>query len=154
MNPLTLALRFIVSVLLLQNYTLGSENCGCSGASRISESSVKHENECHKEEKEELSCEKAVLNKYKKENQYGENSDIHEYSNLTFIAGGQFQMGTDKPFFVADGEGPSRSVTVDDFYMDIHEVSNRDFEEFVKSTGHLTEVLSEMQGRSNVSYIH
>lgn len=62
------------------------------------------------------------------------------YESAVLIAGGQFKMGTDKPVFVQDGEGPARKVTVNDFYLDVHEVTNKDFELFVDSTGHKTEV--------------
>lgn len=60
-------------------------------------------------------------------------------NEMVFIKGGEFDMGTDKPVFAADGEGPKRSVTVRDFYLDKHEVSNSEFEAFVKMTGHKTE---------------
>lgn len=51
-----------------------------------------------------------------------------------------FIMGTDKPSLPADGEGPARRVTLDSFWMDVHEVSNADFNEFVVNTGYITEV--------------
>ncbi len=56
------------------------------------------------------------------------------------IKGGKFMMGTDKPIIVPDGEGPARKVTVSSFWMDVHEVSNSEFELFVNSTGYVTEV--------------
>ncbi|UYV66254.1 SUMF1 [Cordylochernes scorpioides] len=59
--------------------------------------------------------------------------------NMVFIKGGTFQMGTNKPRFVADGEGPARNITLDSFYLDVTEVSNADFEIFVESTGYVTE---------------
>lgn len=62
------------------------------------------------------------------------------FESAVLIEGGRFKMGTDKPVFVQDGEGPARKVTVDDFYLDVHEVTNKDFELFVESTGHKTEV--------------
>lgn len=49
-------------------------------------------------------------------------------------------MGTDNPGIPADGEGPQRPVYVDSFYMDIHEVTNKQFQSFVKATGYITEV--------------
>ncbi|XP_065844470.1 formylglycine-generating enzyme-like [Oscarella lobularis] len=55
------------------------------------------------------------------------------------IEGGTFTMGLDKPIIVADGEGPSRRVRVDSFYMDVHEVSNAEFARFVADTGYVTE---------------
>ncbi len=43
------------------------------------------------------------------------------------LSGGVFTMGTDRPFFPADGEGPARKVRVKPFSMDVHEVSNAEF---------------------------
>ncbi|KAG8227542.1 hypothetical protein J437_LFUL008414 [Ladona fulva] len=60
-------------------------------------------------------------------------------NQMSFIKGGTFFMGTDKPVFVADGEGPQRKVIVDDFYLDRYEVSNSEFELFVNETGYITE---------------
>ncbi|XP_041350463.1 formylglycine-generating enzyme-like [Gigantopelta aegis] len=60
-------------------------------------------------------------------------------NEMVYIPGGTFQMGTDNPVFVADGEGPARKVTVDSFYMDKYEVSNSEFEYFVNQTGYKTE---------------
>uniref|UniRef100_A0A3Q3K2Q2 Sulfatase-modifying factor enzyme-like domain-containing protein n=1 Tax=Monopterus albus TaxID=43700 RepID=A0A3Q3K2Q2_MONAL len=37
------------------------------------------------------------------------------------------------------GEGPQRPVHVDSFYMDIQEVTNRQFQNFVNATGYVTE---------------
>jgi formylglycine-generating enzyme len=61
-------------------------------------------------------------------------------NRMVHIEGGTFVMGTDNPIIPADGEGPARRVTVDSFWMDIHEVSNSDFEAFVTDTGYVTEV--------------
>lgn len=49
-------------------------------------------------------------------------------------------MGTDNPGIPPDGEGPQRLVHVDSFYMDIQEVTNRQFQSFVNATGYVTEV--------------
>lgn len=63
-------------------------------------------------------------------------------NQMVFIKGGTFMMGTDEPVFVADGEGPSRKVSLSDFYLDVHEVSNAEFELFVNATGYRTEAES------------
>jgi len=60
-------------------------------------------------------------------------------ANMVLVKGGTFTMGTDEPIFVADGEGPARNVSISSFYMDIHEVSNSDFKEFVDQTNYVTE---------------
>ncbi|CAG2168683.1 unnamed protein product [Oppiella nova] len=59
--------------------------------------------------------------------------------NMVHIKGGTYTMGTDEPVFVADGEGPARDVTIDDFYMHRTEVSNSQFREFVDKTHYVTE---------------
>ncbi len=51
------------------------------------------------------------------------------------IAGGTFLMGDDS---VYAEEGPVRETTVDGFWIDPHEVTNRQFAEFVSATGHVT----------------
>uniref|UniRef100_H2MHZ8 Sulfatase modifying factor 1 n=1 Tax=Oryzias latipes TaxID=8090 RepID=H2MHZ8_ORYLA len=61
-------------------------------------------------------------------------------SQMAWISGGEFLMGTDQPGIAADGEGPQRPVHVDSFHMDIHEVTNRQFQSFVRATGYITEV--------------
>ncbi|KAL7300999.1 hypothetical protein TKK_0006272 [Trichogramma kaykai] len=60
-------------------------------------------------------------------------------ANMAEIKAGVYHIGTDQPFFVNDGEGPRRAVDIDGFFMDKYEVSNANFEEFVKATGHKTE---------------
>lgn len=59
---------------------------------------------------------------------------------MLLIHGGEFLMGTDNPGIPADGEGPQRLVYVESFYMDIHEVTNKQFQSFVNATGYITEV--------------
>lgn len=59
---------------------------------------------------------------------------------MVLIPGREFLMGTDDPGIPADGEGPQRLVYVDSFYMDIHEVSNQQFQGFVNASGYITEV--------------
>ncbi|XP_005096983.1 formylglycine-generating enzyme [Aplysia californica] len=68
-------------------------------------------------------------------------NDIKSFrtNSMVFIPGGTFHMGTDDPIFVADGEMPSRKVTLDSFYMDKYEVSNSEFQRFVEDTKYKTE---------------
>ena len=63
-------------------------------------------------------------------------------NEMILIKGGVFTMGTDKPVFAADGEGPSRQVQVSAFYIDRYEVSNKEFEKFVEDTQYVTETES------------
>lgn len=55
---------------------------------------------------------------------------------MVWIEGGSFMMGTDDPEFL--DASPVHQVTVDGFYMDEHEVTNAEFERFVRETGYLT----------------
>lgn len=58
------------------------------------------------------------------------------------ISNGTYSIGTNNPVFIADGEGPKREVTLDEFYMDKFEVSNEEFGAFVSATGYATEAES------------
>ena len=51
------------------------------------------------------------------------------------IPGGTFRMGSDKHY---PEEAPVHRVTVDGFWMDRTPVTNRQFKEFVRATGHVT----------------
>jgi sulfatase modifying factor 1 len=56
------------------------------------------------------------------------------------LDGGPFLMGTnDRDSIPADGEGPVREITVDPFFVDATPVTNAQFAEFVRATGHRTE---------------
>jgi len=55
------------------------------------------------------------------------------------LNGGTFTMGTDSKIgFAEDGEGPTRAVTIDPFYIDKHTVTNAEFLAFVRETGYTT----------------
>jgi formylglycine-generating enzyme required for sulfatase activity len=54
---------------------------------------------------------------------------------MVHIAGGEFLMGSDRHY---PEEGPAHRVRVDGFWMDRCAVTNRDFERFVRETGHVT----------------
>src|SRR5262249_30887319 len=51
------------------------------------------------------------------------------------IPGGTFRMGSDKHY---PEEAPVHRVTVDPFFIDRTPVTNRQFKEFVRATGHKT----------------
>lgn len=59
---------------------------------------------------------------------------------MVYIEGGTFEMGSNKPVIPQDGEGPARKITLDSFYLDVHEVSNREFQLFVTERNFITEV--------------
>src|SRR5260370_4546207 len=54
---------------------------------------------------------------------------------MVLISGGTFRMGSDKHY---PEEAPVHRVTVDSFLIDRTPVTNRQFKEFVKATGHVT----------------
>jgi len=97
------------------------EDCGCSKLNR------KHEGS------KPADCAKPGLPKAEG------SGEFPRTDQMVLIAGGQFEMGTNKPVFVADGEGPARLTNVSSFYMDVHEVSNAEFQEFVDAEGYVTE---------------
>ncbi len=53
----------------------------------------------------------------------------------------EFMMGSDQAAFKVDGEGPRRKNTLSPFCIDLTEVSNRQFLEFVTATRYRTEVI-------------
>ena len=105
-----------------------TESCGCSSLKRRLSSN-----------KERADIESLSLDSGR-EIKDGSNSLYKRTNQMVFIAGGKFVMGTNKPYIPMDGEGPARHVKINSFYADVHEVSNAEFELFVNSTGHVTEV--------------
>ncbi len=57
------------------------------------------------------------------------------HHGMLLIPGGNFRMGSDKHY---PEESPVHRVTVDSFFIDPTPVTNRQFKEFVKATGHVT----------------
>ena len=55
---------------------------------------------------------------------------------MVWIAGDTFKMGTDDPDY--NDATPLHNITVDGFWMDEHEVTNAEYEKFVKATGYRT----------------
>lgn len=58
---------------------------------------------------------------------------------IVSIPGGVYEIGTDDPWFLEDGEGPARLVNITGFDIDSFEVSNAHFLAFVQSEGYVTE---------------
>lgn len=68
----------------------------------------------------------------------GASSNISdEHPGMVWVDGGSFQMGGDNSQ-AADDEYPKHKVSVTGFWMDITEVTNAQFEQFVKATGYIT----------------
>ncbi|WP_248517975.1 formylglycine-generating enzyme family protein [Salinarchaeum laminariae] len=67
-------------------------------------------------------------------------SDDDRTARMVRVDGTTFTMGTDSDEgFPADGEGPTRDVTVDAFFVDKYAVTNAEFLEFVRETGYTTD---------------
>lgn len=64
-------------------------------------------------------------------------SETISYEDMVYIPGGTFMMGGDNEQARPD-EFPRHKVTVTEFYMDAHEVTNTQFREFVEATGYVT----------------
>jgi len=60
-----------------------------------------------------------------------------DLSGMVLLKGGRFSMGGDSIWGRPD-EFPLHQVEVSDFYIDIHEVTNRQFKAFVDATGYVT----------------
>src|SRR4051794_39304773 len=54
---------------------------------------------------------------------------------MVFVPSGTFLMGSDRHY---PEEAPVHRVTVDEFWIERTPVTNRQFKEFVKATGHVT----------------
>ena len=54
---------------------------------------------------------------------------------MVWIPGGTFLMGSDEHY---PEEAPTRSVTVDGFWMERHTVTNHEFDRFIRTTGYVT----------------
>ena len=61
--------------------------------------------------------------------------DASSTGEMVFVPGGTFRMGSDHHY---PEEAPSHRVSVDSFWIDRTPVTNRQFKEFVKETGHVT----------------
>jgi sulfatase modifying factor 1 len=57
---------------------------------------------------------------------------------MVWIPGGEYKMGSDDPM-AWDEERPAHRVKVKGFWMDEHELTNAEFEKFVKATGYITD---------------
>ena len=60
---------------------------------------------------------------------------ISSHADMVWIPGGSFRMGSNNHYVE---EAPVHNVTVDAFWIDRTPVTNREFREFVRATGHVT----------------
>jgi sulfatase modifying factor 1 len=77
---------------------------------------------------------------------------IQMLESMIYIPAGTFRMGTDSSdSFAADGEGPSRVVELNAFYISPYAVTNEQFSRFVQDTHYVTE--AEQYGWSYVFHL-
>ena len=67
------------------------------------------------------------------------------HQGMAWVPAGDYAMGDT----VYPEEGPARSVHVDGFWIDRHEVSNRDFAAFVRATGYVTDAEKPLDARTH-----
>lgn len=68
-----------------------------------------------------------------------EEGELKMLESMILIKSQNFTIGTDKPEIITDGESPSRTVFLDDYFIDKYEISNLEFKKFVEKTGYKTE---------------
>lgn len=115
---------FATALMILQIIDVIHSDCGCSNTNR-EERAAKYE----RSEESEVESDKpdSIL------------KHASEYDKMSLIPGGKYLIGTNEPVFEDDKEGPEREVELKRFYLDKYEVSNSDFQDFVKQTGYVTE---------------
>ncbi|CAH0557568.1 unnamed protein product [Brassicogethes aeneus] len=114
---------YTILIIFVLNVLHCTGDCGCSNLNR--------EKKCKIDEDETPS------GKYSRE--LNDNINAFNTYNMVLINKDTFEMGTNKPVFESDHEGPVRNKTVESFYLDIYEVSNQNFKDFVEKTGYKTE---------------
>lgn len=62
-------------------------------------------------------------------------SDVAARPEMAFVPGGIFRMGSDRHY---PEEAPAHRVRVEPFWIDCTPVTNRQFKDFVRATGHVT----------------
>jgi len=72
-------------------------------------------------------------------------------TNMISVPAGSFVMGTNSDIgFPDDGEGPEKTINLNQFHIDIYSVTNSEFEKFITETKYITE--AEQYGWSFVFY--
>ncbi|KAG7175327.1 Formylglycine-generating enzyme-like [Homarus americanus] len=109
--------------------------CGCASTSRKSSGNAFQSDELG-DGIEDISKEAPNFKYSQDANAVKDSLQTHQ---MVEIPGGKFIMGTNNPVFHADGEHPARWVEIRAFFMDIYEVTNAEFERFVKANSYKTE---------------
>lgn len=105
-------------------------DCGCN---KLKRNEQKYETQ-NKQNAEEC------LNEANEEKESQLKNLMHDdVDDMALIPGGEYAIGTNRPFFVEDKESPERTVVIVEFYIDKYEVSNQRFKEFVDATNYVTD---------------
>ncbi|XP_063707100.1 formylglycine-generating enzyme [Culicoides brevitarsis] len=117
---------FNCHILLLSAifFTPASFDCGCNKAKRDTKDAVFTENEPSERLVDLI---------------HHEMSSSEDFlAEMSLIPGGEYAIGTTTPVFESDREH-ERHVSIQNFYLDKHLVTNADFLRFVEATGYETE---------------
>ena len=68
-----------------------------------------------------------------------EEKTSYRTNGMLKVPGGTYKIGTDDQIIPADREGPAKLIELPPFYLDVHEVSNAEFNLFVEETRYKTE---------------
>lgn len=126
---------FMLFISLLQSVTISHEEktCGCNVGRSSSEMSsdtifgtlpLDNQEQC-------LSI-----------NEINDKQQFNETERMVLVPRGDYQLGTDDIVIENDKEGPKRTISVNGFYLDKHEVCNKDFADFVSQMNYKTEAES------------
>ena len=110
----------------------GGETCGCA-TSRQHSGEQEHPADKYSKQINEGEVEVEM------EGEDEEVTELIRTNEMMEVPAGTFTMGTNSPVFVADRESPARQVSLPSFQLDVHEVSNNEFQRFVAATGYVTE---------------
>lgn len=100
--------------------------CGDCGCNKIERSGIEIVSDTTKSDVSSESCPKSTI------------LDLM-HGDMVKIEEGDYFIGTNEPIFEKDRELPLTKVHTKAFYIDQYEVSNAQFDEFVKSTGYVTQ---------------
>lgn len=92
-----------------------------------------------------VSCHQGLespLSKYKREASAGQTEvaqgELKSTEGMVLIPAGEFPMGATDEKLALPREYPVHKVKVNAFYMDVHEVTNREYRAFTDATGYIT----------------
>lgn len=131
---------YITTTVILFTFFLElNADCGCNKIKRSEIEIVKRINEDDSNAKDGNENENDLPNDVCAKPQQSQLlSFVNDADDDVLIDEGEYVLGTNEPVFIEDRESPERVVHVNGFFIDKYEVSNAQFDEFVKSTGYVT----------------